>query len=144
MKKKWFFGRAEYILAAIITAVFILDRLTKLYLEDGCFWKLCIRNEINTGAAFGILPGQTLLLVLVALLVLVVIAIYYRQSDKLTRIGMAFIAAGTIANLFDRLFYGYVLDVFAVFGSSSFNVADLSNLMGALVLVYSLFKPTKR
>lgn len=142
--KKAFFEWQDGILLGTILAVFFVDRLTKYLLADSCIWQLCIRREINFGAAFGIFPGQTLLFVIAAILVLFVIASAYRDSDRLTKIALALIAAGTISNLFDRLFYGYVQDVFAVFGSSSFNIADLSNFAGALFLIVSITRAKKK
>ncbi len=137
-------SKGDYLLLTILVIVFIADRLTKLYLADSCFWQFCIKRATNFGAAFGILEGQTLFLILVALAVLIVIASIYRESGRGIKWGLALIAAGTISNLFDRFFYGYVIDLFSVFGSSSFNIADLSNLAGALILVYALIGDRNR
>ena len=137
--KKSIILKGDYLFTFLIAAVFILDRLIKTYVGDSCLWLLCIRRAVNDGAAFGILPGQTLFLVVVAIGVLFLIAMSYRESGWLGRLGLALITAGTISNMFDRVFYGHVLDVFSVFGSSSFNLADLSNLIGVLIFIVSLY-----
>ena len=144
---KPFLVKSDCCTTILIAFVFILDRLSKNFLSDSCFWRFCVSRAVNDGAAFGILSGQTLFLIVVGVGVLMLVAMSYRESNRIGRIGLALIAAGTISNMFDRIFYRYVLDVFTIFGSSSFNLADMSNLFGAILFITSLFSsvlPRKR
>ncbi len=122
----------------LVPIIFVVDRLIKLFAKDGCFSVFCISRVVNEGAAFGILEGQTVLLIIVGIAVLLLIFWIYKDSDREIKLALILIAAGTIANLFDRGYYSGVIDVFSVFGSSSFNLADLSNFAGAVILVKRL------
>lgn len=143
-KDKPFLRRSDCCTVILIALVFLLDRLSKTFLSDSCFWQFCIKRAVNDGAAFGILSGQTLFLIVVGVGVLMLVAMSFRESDALGRRGLALIAAGTISNMFDRIFYGHVLDVFTIFGSSSFNIADWSNLIGVILFIVSLYRPVSR
>ena len=129
----------EYLFLFFAIIVFI-DRLAKTFLSDGCISSFCIKKAINQGAAFGILPGMNWLFIGVAITVLILIVLFINEMDKTGKIALILIAAGTAANLIDRIFFGYVIDIFSVFGSSSFNVADISNTLGGILLLVSLFR----
>jgi len=129
----------EYLFLLFAVIIFI-DRIGKTFLQDGCFLSFCIKRAMNSGAAFGIFPGMTWFFIAVAVLILASIVMFIGEFNKLGRLGLVFIAAGTAANLIDRIFFSAVIDLFSVFGSSSFNLADLSNLAGAILLVVSLLK----
>lgn len=131
-------------LAALAMAILIMDRAFKLYLKDSCMWTLCIKRAANYGAAFGIFEGWTFFLVLAAIAVLILIALLYQGSRRPVKLALTLITAGTVSNLVDRIFYGHVIDLFSIFGSSSFNLADLSNLAGAAILVFFLWRGEKR
>ena len=66
----------------LIPIVFIIDRLFKIYAQDGCLWQFCISRAVNKGAAFGIFEGQTVFLIAVGVLVLLLIFWIYNKSDK--------------------------------------------------------------
>ncbi|MFC1685994.1 signal peptidase II [Nanoarchaeota archaeon] len=130
----------ENLLFLIIPLVFILDRVVKIYAKDSCFGVFCFQRALNEGAAFGLLPGKTLLLIVVGVFVLLLILSIYKKSSLEVKIALLLIAAGTLSNMYDRVIYSAVTDVLSVFGSSSFNVADLSNVSGAIILIKSLIK----
>ena len=127
--------RSKNLLLLVIPLIFILDRFIKLAAKDSCLGSFCIQRAVNDGAAFGIFSGQTTFLVIVSVLVLFLIISIYKKSTNDVKFALVFIAAGTISNLYDRVIYGYVIDVLSIFGSSSFNIADLSNVIGALILI---------
>ncbi|MEM2956459.1 MAG: signal peptidase II [Candidatus Pacearchaeota archaeon] len=129
----------EYLFLLFAIIVFI-DRILKTFLREGCFYKFCIKKAINTGAAFGIFPGMTWFFIAIAIVILISIILFINEFGKTARIALVFIAAGTTANLIDRIFFGYVIDILSVFGSSSFNLADVSNCIGAIILIYSLIR----
>lgn len=129
----------EY-LFLFFTVILFADRMLKTFLNDGCFWNFCIKKTMNAGAAFGILPGMTWFFVAIAAVVLISIMLFMNEFNKTGKIALMFIAAGTAANMIDRIFFGHVIDLFSVFKSSSFNLADISNVIGAILLVISLVR----
>ena len=71
----------------------------------------------NTGAAFGILSGQKISLVIVTAIIIILLALLYFKlpTDKRytpLRIIEIFLFAGAIGNMIDRVLYNYVIDFF--------------------------------
>lgn len=87
----------------------------------------------NAGAAFGILAGQRLFFILVALAVIVIILLYARQvkENALLQIAFALQLGGALGNLYDRLIYGEVVDFldFKIW-PFVFNIADAALVVG--------------
>jgi signal peptidase II len=145
--------------AAIIAAVVVLDRLTKLYIR-AAFSSLDIHPIIpgifnivhieNPGAAFGMLsdsPSRWRGIFLVAVSVAVMIAIgvmLWRPQPVLLRTGLALVFGGALGNLWDRLFTGTVTDFLQVFIGSyefpAFNAADSAITIGAGLLLIDLWR----
>lgn len=101
----------------------------------------------NEGAAFGLFPGRQPVFVLTSLMVLFVIAAYWRRArPKQWPVVIAFaaIAGGSIGNLIDRALIGHVTDFFefAFMRFPVFNIADMGIVCGVGVLmVWILFGP---
>lgn len=99
----------------------------------------------NTGAAFSILRGYTVFLTIVP--IIAIIGIVYLLLSKrierfLGRLSLVFILSGAIGNLIDRIFRGYVVDLFnfKLIRFAIFNVADTFISIGAVALfAYVLF-----
>ncbi len=101
----------------------------------------------NTGAAFGLFQGQSFALIMVSFVGVVVILVYvlffYRRfplpNNTLGRIALGLILGGTVGNLIDRLYFGYVID-FIYVGNwwPAFNIADSAVVVGVIILAYSL------
>ena len=133
--------RASKIFAAALLAgkgtVEILPGVLGLYLLEGG----------NTGAAFGMFRGSTLILILLTAVVLVGIlyCLFCREfSSKLMKAAAMLVAAGGVGNLYDRIVYGYVTDFFRFLFMEFpiFNVADCFVTVGAaLVVLYVLIAP---
>jgi len=124
----------------LFAVIVFIDRIAKIFLNDGCISSLCIKKVVNYGAAFGIMQGMTWIFIAVAIAVLIIIFLFINDMSKAGKIAFAFIGAGTAANLIDRIFFSHVIDIFSIFGSSSFNLADISNCIGGILLIISLFK----
>ncbi len=138
---------------ALLVAALILiaDRLTKAWalahLTVGepvrvvgqlVEWNL-IRNH---GAAFGLLAGQTVLFVAVALAAVggLLYALRKRPGAVL-QIGIGGVLGGALGNLWDRLLGLGVVDFIDVrLWSYIFNVADIGITLGAIVLVVALWR----
>lgn len=96
----------------------------------------------NDGAAFSILMGKRLFLILVALIIVILLLIYIKRNkpkNKYEILAYSFIIGGSLGNLIDRIVRGYVIDFISVkiFGYyfPIFNIADSLIVIGAFLLV---------
>lgn len=132
-------------LALILPILVTIDQITKfIFQEKAYLYKgLGIDYATNTGAAFGILKGNNFFLAIIAIIVICFIFYYYKKVDKHERTGLLLILAGTLGNLTDRIFFGYVRDFIALPFWPNFNFADMYNTIGVLILIVSSFKHKK-
>lgn len=96
----------------------------------------------NTGVAFGLFPGKRLLLILISIAVCSIVIYFYtktKKKDLLLKVAFAIILGGSLCNLFDRVFYGYVIDYvdFRVF--PVFNLSDVAINLGVFLIILDLF-----
>jgi signal peptidase II len=95
----------------------------------------------NDGAAFGILSGLRWELVgIMFLCILFLIFIMLRYNEGfLGTLGLGAVLGGAVGNFIDRLFLGYVVDMFEFqfVNFAIFNIADIFITMGALAFVIS-------
>jgi signal peptidase II len=106
----------------------------------------------NTGAAFGLLQGQGILFVVIAVVVIVAVMVYARflPADNLgVKICLGLQLGGAIGNnLIDRVRLGHVTDFLLftlpvggrVYMWPAWNVADASIVVGTIGLVILLLK----
>ncbi|MBN8982510.1 MAG: signal peptidase II [Rhizobiales bacterium] len=106
----------------------------------------------NTGISYGWFQdsgpvGQTILLVIKGVAVVVLAVWMARSGTRLAAIGLGLIIGGAIGNAIDRLAYGAVVD-FALlhveFGGKTynwyvFNLADVAIVAGVIGLLYDSF-----
>ena len=124
-------------LFAISLIIVIIDRILKFYFLNHSFF--IFKYGFNTGAAFGFLQGWDIFLILFSLIVVAFI-LYHRNNKKL-ELGMAFLLGGTLSNLIDRIFYQGVIDYIHLdFLNNVFNLADVANIVGALILIRHFWK----
>jgi signal peptidase II len=95
----------------------------------------------NYGAAFGILSGlrwELVGIMLLCILFLVFIMLRYNEGF-LGTLGLGAVLGGAVGNFIDRLFLGYVVDMFQLqfVDFAIFNIADIFITMGALAFVVS-------
>ena len=96
----------------------------------------------NSGAAFGIFRGQTVVLTVVAILVVAAMIFSYRRAQHTTwqlTAGLGLLLGGAIGNLVDRIRLGYVVDFIAVSIWPKFNVADSAITIGVLLIAWHAF-----
>lgn len=142
-------------MAIIAISTLILDQISKIVVASivhlnemvsvikGFFY---ITYSENTGAAFSILEGRSMLLIVVSLAVLAVLFRYYKslKSTILSKISFGLLYGGIVSNLIDRIFLGYVRDFlkFDIFGYHFpiFNIADSAIVIGALLLAICMFR----
>lgn len=97
----------------------------------------------NRGAAFSILQNKRGFFLIITIVVLIAIygALQKRVvTTKIGRISLYLIAGGAIGNLIDRIFRGYVIDLFdfRIIHFPVFNVADIFVTIGGILLMYFL------
>jgi signal peptidase II len=138
--------------------VLLFDQLTKqavrnhlVYAEsrpviDGFFNLVYVRND---GAAWNILSGQGIILILISVSVLVLLFVYRRaflQEQLSHRILLGLLVGGIAGNLVDRIRFGWVTDFldfqFGSYHYPSFNVADSAICIAiGLYVLTNLFSP---
>ncbi len=121
--------------------IFCVDQLTKFFLKDvDSFLTTPMRN---TGIAFGFFQGYNLLFVGITLGILGFIfwGIHRISQDLHTAMGL--LVGGALGNLFDRIFFGYVVDFIDLKFFPVFNVADFSNTL-AVFLMFIYFLKNER
>jgi signal peptidase II len=102
---------------------------------------------LNTGAAFGLLPGYQPIFIATSLVVLIVVGAYWRRARPTAWpvvIALGLVAGGAVGNLIDRAFVGRVTDFLdaAIIDFPVFNVADMAIIGGtAILVVWLLFAP---
>ncbi len=101
----------------------------------------------NTGAAFGIFEGNSMVLAILAVLVVLSLLIYFRQwiaESPWLALAIGLQLGGAIGNILDRLQHGFVVDFIDFRYWPTFNVADSAITIGVIILAISLFKREQR
>lgn len=131
-----YFGMTKTRDILLLTGLIILDQITKILFTEKEYW--IINYEINYGAAFSVLQGFMWLFIITAVIVVIILAAYYKHAK--IKWPLVFIAAGSIGNMIDRAYLGYVRDFVDIKIWPVFNIADSLNLIGAIALAYYLIK----
>jgi signal peptidase II len=135
----------------IAAAVIVLDQFTKWLVRSnlalGETWPedsdsfIRIIHVVNSGAAFGILQGQTPFLIVTSILGLAAILLYYvypPMDHGIIRIALGMQLGGAVGNLIDRVRLGEVTDFIDVGDFPTFNIAD-SSISISIVVVLGFF-----
>lgn len=108
---------------------------------------LRLRYVQNTGAAFGIFEGNSLVLAFLAVLVVLFLLIYFRKwiaESPWIALAIGLQLGGATGNILDRLQHGFVVDFIDFRYWPTFNVADSAITIGVIILAVSLFKREQR
>ena len=135
--------------AAVLAALFALDRVTKLWalralrpsgsIAVAPFFHLTYVE--NTGAAFGIGPRRNGFFTVFSIALLIGLTLAQRKWPKdnpWLKYGALLVAAGAVGNLWDRLAYGFVVDFLDFRVWPVFNVAASCVTVGAALLAWGL------
>ena len=98
---------------------------------------------IKRGAAFGMLANQRWFFLVVALILIIVYAIYHKKVNRgpiSLRIGSALLISGAIGNGIDRYVLHGVVDFFDFRIWPIFNVADIGICVGVACIIYHLLR----
>lgn len=135
----------------IAVGVFLFDQITKTLVRSNLAygeswpsedWLVKITHVTNTGAAFGILQGQTIFLTVTAVIAIGAIIFYYAfppLEHGLLRLALGLQLGGAAGNLLDRVRLGHVTDMFHFPHYPAFNIADSAIVIGLFVLVVFIF-----
>ncbi len=117
----------------LLIVLIFLDQITKFYLT----------LTTNTGAAFSLFQGQRYILIAISIIAIFFILKYYHERKY--QFPLTLILAGTIGNLIDRIFLGYVRDFIDLKFWPIFNIADTIITIGVFLLAYKIWreKPKK-
>ena len=129
----------HYIIGIVIV---IIDQLSKFLVIDKNI--SIIPNFIefnytqNTGGAFGI--GRINFILIISIIIIIGIIVFLiKENTKITNyIPFVLLLSGSIGNLIDRIFKGYVIDFIDIniLDFPNFNIADISIVFGVIVLLY--------
>ena len=142
-----------YINLFIIFLIFIIDRITKIYVigvdgknsyEDLYSSKFLNINLIwNEGIAFGLFSFNqnnlyNLLTLIISIIAIVILKMII-NSYGIKKYGLIMIFGGALGNLFDRIFYKAVPDFIdfhiGEFHWFVFNVADIFITIGVIIMI---------
>lgn len=139
--------------------VILIDQIVKIIVEANMTFSTSI-NVIknffritylkNTGAAWSILSGNRIFLILITFISLFLFFKYFIKDKEITKfesINYGILIGGIFGNLIDRIRLGYVIDYFDFnFGSYNypvFNIADICIVASIILLVINSFKEVK-
>ena len=144
---------------AVAAVILVLDQLTKWWavnaLDDGPITIiedfLVLKLVFNPGAAFSSLQGSGVLIAVIAIaVVLVLVRVSGSAEHRHEAVVFGLILGGAAGNLLDRIFRadgfldGKVVDWIDLWFIPTFNVADSSLTVGALLAVAVAFLPKSR
>ena len=150
LQGKW--GNVVFFLTALLLVA--ADQLSKLGIRSNLaigeslfevgFFRLT--RVHNTGAVFGLFQGQSFPLTIIALVgvaALLLYALFFHRKlpflgNRLGKLALGLVLGGTVGNLIDRIYLGYVTDFIAVSIWPAFNIADSAIVVGIIILIYSL------
>jgi signal peptidase II len=145
-------------LALIVAAVVLVDQWSKSFVSGYIDahggpipilgGKVLIDLVRNPGAAFGVMPNQTILFIVIAVAIVTALIVSYRRLARgpiALRIGLGLVLGGALGNLADRVRLGYVVDFIDLRWWPVFNVADSCIVIGVTVLIVTLMlQPDRR
>ncbi len=148
------------LLVAVAAVIFVADQATKALVAGGIGLNERVRvvgdlvqlwHVRNSGAAFSLFQGGTLLFLVVTALAIGMIVYFHRTfrgRSPWLQVLLGVILGGTAGNLVDRLRFGYVTDFVSVGVGEvrwpTFNIADSSVVVGIGLLVIYLFVTDRR
>ena len=146
----------------IILLIFLLDRITKIYVIH--LDEIFLNSEIislkfiniqliwNEGVAFGLFAfdDKSFYNMITGFIVIIILTLIYfiRKTRGIEKYSFLIILGGALGNVFDRFFYSAVPDFIDIhyqnFHWFIFNVADIFITLGVLLLIFSELLMKKR
>ena len=148
------FFKKTFIYFGIVLFIFLIDRISKLYilsiLEDTGFVDININQFINfilvwnSGVGFGLFSFEqssiyNLITLIIILINLIIIYLIIRTKD-FSKYFYLIILGGSLGNLFDRIYYSSVPDFIDIsyrgYHWFVFNIADIFISFGIICLIF--------
>lgn len=157
--KSWDFNftltkKEVIVMIGIIGSLFLADQITKFIANftmmegqnyeiiDNFFYFTYVHND---GMAWSLFRGMRWLFVICTILAIGVMFYFFCMTKKhevLTRYGLVVVLGGTLGNLVDRIFLGYVRDFihFYIYNYDFpiFNVADIAVVLGIGMIILEI------
>ena len=149
------FFKKTFIYFGIILFIFLVDRISKLYilsiLEDSGFVDININQFINfilvwnSGVGFGLFSFEqstiyNLITLIIILINLIIIYLIIKTND-FSKYFYLIILGGSLGNLFDRIYYSSVPDFIDIsykgYHWFVFNIADIFISLGIICLIFA-------
>jgi signal peptidase II len=139
-------------LLSVILITLAADQLSKTFIQKlmvegqsmpvipAVFYLTYIRNP---GAAFGLLPYQKLLFIVISVAIIALMLVVARRIPAhrhFLRTGVGLVTGGAVGNLVDRLRFGLVVDFLDFRVWPVFNLADAAIVIGACLLVLEVWR----
>lgn len=135
----------DQIIKYVISNNIILN--TNITIIDKFFY---LTNVHNDGAAFSILSGNVIFLILMTIISLVVIYFLFikdKTTSKIEKVFISMLLGGIIGNFIDRLIHGYVIDYLETiifnYHFPIFNFADICIVLGIIGIMLVGIKNNK-
>lgn len=148
--------KAKKSMLLIIVLCTLIDQISKVIVSS----KLILYNKVkiinnffcltyvkNDGAAWSILSGNRILLIIITILAITLITKYIMSEKKLNKydiISYGMLLGGIIGNFIDRLVHGYVIDFFDfnIFGYNYpvFNFADIFIVISVIMMTITYLR----
>lgn len=100
------------------------------------------RPFLNTGVAFGLPLPIWIVIFFTVPIIFFIVFILFKEQDNFNIIGYELILIGAISNLFDRIYYGMVIDYWQIL-TGIINLADIM-IVGGLILIIINLKNIKK
>lgn len=138
-------------MAITASLIFFIDLLIKSYLKNNFpFQSIPIIRNIfhitvvfNKGAAFGLLRGYNTFLTYSSIILIVFLLNMIRKERPKTfidKLMLGLILGGAFSNLYDRFFYGFVVDYIDLRVWPVFNLSDMGISIGVIILILRIFQ----
>lgn len=139
--------------------IFIIDQIVKLCVgffiplntSITVFKNLFYISDVhNYGAAFSILYGNRIFLIIVSVLTLILVYHFLLKNKKFSWMDISIyslLIGGILGNLFDRIIYGYVVDYldfyFFNYNFPIFNIADICIVCSVVLIIIDTLRGGK-
>ena len=121
----------------IVVASLALDRLLKTFAMSGVL-------EVSRNESLFLLSLDQDWLVWLSGLIIAALMVQFIREIKtqagVVLVGYLLIMVGGLSNLFDRLTYGYVVDMIRFFDISVFNLADVMIMIGCGLIMLKILR----
>lgn len=130
-----------------VSKIIVINNITSITIIKD-FFNITYVN--NTGAAFSILLGKKIFLIIITLIIIAIIIYYIKKNhpkNKLETIAFSLLLGGSFGNLIDRITRGYVIDFldFKIlsYNFPIFNLADTFIVAGIILLLIEEIRKDK-